>query len=204
MIHENKQASKRVRWFVVVSPLALALAALSAQAAERVDLQKRDVAQLNRQYKSAVATTGAPTKANLRHAELLSLDPESALLVLTSAQDADGTHHYRYQQTFRGIPIFGEQVIVSEDGNGNVRNLFGRRVDGLAREVSATAPKVSKAQALAVAKRATLGTTLTSKVVKNESTQQMIYVDDNNVAHMSYVVNYFADAPKGGAPTRPF
>ena len=54
-----------------------------------------------------------------------------AHVVLTRAQDADGTQHVRYQQTFRGIPIWGEQVIVSEDKSGNLKNLFGRSVAGL-------------------------------------------------------------------------
>ncbi|WP_254842829.1 M4 family metallopeptidase, partial [Xanthomonas graminis] len=30
------------------------------------------------------------------------------------------------------------------------------------------------------------------------------YLDDDDRAHMAYVVSFFADAPQGGAPTRPF
>ena len=58
-------------------------------------------------------------------------DFRSVLQVLTQAEDKDGTKHFRYQQTFRGVPIWGEQVIVSEDKSGNVKNLFGRMVGGL-------------------------------------------------------------------------
>ena len=32
----------------------------------------------------------------------------------------------------------------------------------------------------------------------------MIYIDDANHAHMTYVVSFFADSIKGGSPTRPF
>src|SRR3546814_20125122 len=31
----------------------------------------------------------------------------------------------------------------------------------------------------------------------------MIYVDDNDRAHLAYVVTFFADSANGGSPTRP-
>jgi vibriolysin len=58
-------------------------------------------------------------------------------------------------------------------------------------------------RALNFAKRAALGNRINAMRTENESVRQMIYVDDNNKAHMSYVVSYFADRPGGGAPTRP-
>jgi Zn-dependent metalloprotease len=122
-------SSSRVRYLAVLSPLAFAFAAMSAQAAHRVDLQKQDVAQVYRQYKAATQRLGVPAQSADRHAELLSLDADSGLKLLNSAVDRDGSRHYRYQQTFRGIPVFGEQVIVSERKDGAVRNLFGRKLE---------------------------------------------------------------------------
>ncbi|MGO1069064.1 M4 family metallopeptidase [Lysobacter sp. CA199] len=184
--------------------LSLALASGAAGAAQRVDLHSQDVAKLNQQYQAAVAKSGAAAKANLRHAELISLDADSALTQVKSSQDANGTRNYRYQQTFRGVPVFGEHVVVSEDAKGNVRTLFGRSVAGLAAELPATAPKLSAAQALGLAKSAVLGKRASALQVSNENSQKMIYIDDNGRAHMAYVVNYFADAAKGSEPTRPF
>nr|WP_255595725.1 M4 family metallopeptidase [Lysobacter sp. BMK333-48F3] len=126
------------------------------------------------------------------------------MVQLKSSQDGNGARNYRYQQTFRGVPVFGEHVVVSEDAQGNVRTLFGRSVEGLAAELPATAPKLSSAQALSVAKSAVLGKRASALQTRNESSRQMIYIDDNGRAHMAYVVNYFADAAKGGEPTRPF
>ena len=88
--------------------------------------------------------------------------------MLTHNKDADGTNHYRYQQTFRGIPVFGEQVIVSEDKAGNVRNLFGRSIGGLAGELPSTSAKLARAQAMSIAKAATLG----NRIARNESAPQ--------------------------------
>lgn len=184
--------------------LSLALVSGAAGAAQRVDLHGQDVAKLNQQYQSAVAKSGAAAKANVRHAELISLDADSGLSQIKSSQDANGTRNYRYQQTFRGVPVFGEHVVVSEDAKGNVKTLFGRSVAGLAAELPATAPKLSSAQALDLAKGAALGKRAGALQVRNESSKQMIYIDDAGRAHMAYVVNYFADSAKGGEPTRPF
>ncbi|MEI2455473.1 M4 family metallopeptidase [Lysobacter firmicutimachus] len=184
--------------------LSLALVSGAAGAAQRVDLHSKDVAQLNKQYRAAVAKSGVAAKASVRHAELISLDADSSLVQLKSSQDGNGVRNYRYQQTFRGVPVFGEHVVVSEDAQGNVRTLFGRSVEGLAAELPAAAPKLSSAQALSLAKSAALGKRASALQTRNESSRQMIYIDDNGRAHMAYVVNYFADAAQGGEPTRPF
>src|SRR3546814_16336277 len=81
--------------------------------------------------------------------------------------------------------------------------MFGRQVQGRAAEVPAVAPRVTDAQALATAKRATLGNRLLAMRVEREERRQMIYVDDNDRAHLAYVVTFFADSANGGSPTRP-
>ena len=149
--------SSRVRSFAVLSPLAFALAAMSAQAATHVDLHQQDATQLYKQYKAASARLGVASRAPDRHAELLGLDARAGLQLLNSATDKDGTRHFRYQQTYRGIPVFGEQVIVSENRDGSLRNLFGRKVEGIAADLGASRVQVRKGQAIALAKHAAFG-----------------------------------------------
>jgi len=194
---------------LALSPIALVLAMGSAQAATRVDLHEQNVGQLNAQYQLATRGVGVPAQAQARHAEMLGLDADSALQVLTTARDADGATHNRYQQSFRGVPIWGEHVIVSEDASGNVRNLFGRKVGGLASDLAPGAALIAKTNALAIAKNLMLGnaaaaTKAGAMQVEREDARQMIFIDDDGNAHMSYVVSFFADTAKGGAPTRPF
>jgi pseudolysin/vibriolysin len=64
---------------------------MSASAATRNDLHSQNVSLLNSQYKAA-ARTGMPVRAEDRHAELLGLDTESRLTVLTRNQDAGRQH----------------------------------------------------------------------------------------------------------------
>jgi vibriolysin len=187
----------------LVMATALAFASPTVMSANLVDLQKKDVVALNAQYQAVTKKMGAAAKANDRHAEMLSMNSDSALQTLTADADKDGKRHYRYQQTFRGVPIFGEQVIVSENKDGSVRKMFGRLTDGLENELVMTRAAIPKARALNLAKRAALGNRMVAMRTEREDVRQMIYIDDNNKAHMSYVVSYFADRPGGGAPTRP-
>ena len=198
----NQSSRTNLRLQLAVAA-ALAVAASGAQAATRSDLHRTDLAQVNHQYRLASAASGLATQAHERHAELLGLDVESRLQVLNHRQDREGTHYYRYQQTFRGVPIFGEQVIVSE-GRGIVRNLFGRRVSGLASELPRNAPVMARTRALDLGKNIALGNRLASMKVDREDARQMIFIGDDNRAHMAYLVSFFADKLGGGAPTRPF
>ncbi|MBS0462419.1 MAG: PepSY domain-containing protein, partial [Proteobacteria bacterium] len=177
---------------------------MSAQAANRVELHSQNIAGLNKAYQPAIAKLGAGVTPATRHAAALGLDSASRLEVLTFNQDKDGTKHYRYQQTFRGIPIWGEQVIVAEGKNGAIRSLFGRSISGLGSDLPLGEKLIGSANALAAAKQAALGGRLAGMVTQKDSARQMIYVARDGHASMAYVVNFFADTAKGGHPTRPF
>ncbi|WP_417498524.1 M4 family metallopeptidase [Lysobacter yangpyeongensis] len=171
-------------------------------AASRVDLHKQDAHRMEAQYNAVAARAGIAAKVADRHAEMLGFDAASGLKLL-STDTSNGTVR-RYQQTHLGIPVFGESVVVAEDRNGHVRAMFGRRVDGLARELPSVVAKLDKGKALSIGKQAGLGNSLTTKRTENEKSDLMVWVDDNDRAHLVYVVSYFADNAKGGAPTRPF
>jgi Zn-dependent metalloprotease len=194
--------SMRLRPLAAATLLFL-VASGSAEAARRSELHGLDLATLNQQYQLATQLSGASASAPERHAELLGLDAESRLLVLNHRVDADGTHYYRYQQTFRGLPIFGEQVVVSE-GRGLVRNLFGRKVSDLAAELPRNGADIGGVRALQLAKNAALGSRQAGLQFQREQAVKSVYVDDDGRAHVAYVVNFFADRASGGAPTRPF
>ena len=180
----------------------LALLATTAQAADRTDLHQRDVQQLRAQYQTSVASRGTPDMINRRHALFLALGADSTLLMRRSQQDPN-VHNYRYDQAWRGIPIFGQGLAVSEDAKGNVRALFGNQVSGLERDIASTTPKLNHAAALMAAKQATIGRSAISRTTRNESTDLVVYMDDGGRGHLAYAVSFFADSAAGGHPTRP-
>jgi vibriolysin len=202
------KSSRKVPELLALSPLVLAIFAGSAQAATRVDLHSQRVEQLNAAYQAATRAIGPSTVSNERHAELLGLDRESSLQTLGSVQDADGTRHYRYQQTFRGVPVWGEHVVVTEGRDGAATSLFGRMVADMASDLAVGANKIESKQALQIAKTAALSISTGGRVstmrTEREEARQMIYVGEDDHARMSYVVSFFADTERGGSPTRPF
>ncbi|WP_244237306.1 M4 family metallopeptidase [Corallococcus llansteffanensis] len=185
----------------LAAALPLILAAGSVSAASRVDLHQQDLGAI-RQQRAAIAISGGADREPARHTQALGLDADSRLALIESVSD-HGVRNHRYQQTFRGLPIFGEHVIVNEEANGELRALFGRKVTGLEREISEGAPRLSSAQALDIAKGASLGSRVRAMLVTDESSRLMIFIDDDGRAHKAYVVSYFADIFGGGSPTRP-
>ncbi|MFC3715043.1 M4 family metallopeptidase [Luteimonas soli] len=199
MIHSKKRSLQ----LVAMTPLALACMAMSAHAANRVNLHQQDVSSINSRYANASVAIGVSKQASVRHAEMLGLGPDSTLSVLRTNTTRDGARNTRYQQQFRGVPVYGEHVVVSEDANGQVRALFGRKIEGLSAELPAVAPRVSSTQALASAKRAALGSRLLGMRVQGEKSRQVIFVGDDGRAHMAWEVSFFADSARGGSPTSP-
>ncbi|GAA4790648.1 M4 family metallopeptidase [Lysobacter hankyongensis] len=185
----------------VATAIAIVFAAGSAAAAVRTDLQPQDITRIAQQNAS-IAKAGNVEMVHARHARALGLDADSRLFLLDRKTDL-GVRNHRYQQTFRGLPIFGEHVIVNEDESGNLRTLFGRKVDGLASEIPAGRPRLNANRALAVGKSAGLGTRQGFMRTSDEKAELMIHIDDAGRARKAYVVSYFADTARGGSPTRP-
>ena len=180
---------------------AMALFATGASAANRSDLHREDMGQIKR-ANAAIAASGATDTAHARHERALGLDADSRLFLI-DRKTSNGVKNTRYQQTFRGIPVFGEHVVVSEDTAGNVRTLFGQKVTNLASQIPAGGVRLNAASALQIAKGAGLGNRIGFMRTSNEKSQLMIYVDDAGRASKAYVVSYFADTPNMGSPSRP-
>jgi vibriolysin len=191
----------RSAYRILGASLLLATAG-SASAAQFIDLHQTNVAQVA-QKNAALARANVGGMVHARHAQALGFDRQSRLLML-DRDSSLGVRSYRYQQTFQGLPVFGEHVVVSEDANGNVRALFGRSVAGLASEISAAAPRVNKARAFSIARSAGLGLRQGFMQISDAKTELMIHIDDFGTARKAYVVSYFADTAEGGSPTRPF
>jgi len=184
--------------------VTLACLAPAAMAAGRQDMHAANLSQLQAHYNGLVAAKGVSAMAHSRHEQLIGADADTRLVLMYRNTD-HGVRNTRYQQTFRGIPVYGESIVVSEDAaSGKLRTLFGRQVTGLASEMSTAPSRVFKGQALAIAKQAALGNQLGAMVTRNEKSDLMIYVDDAGHAHKAYVVNFFADNSLGNKPTRPY
>ena len=187
---------------VLGSAILLALATTGAQAANRADLHQSNISQLRQQYQSLTAGSTAGSMAHRRHEQFMRLDASNTLLMQASRADR-GVRNYRYNQAWKGIPVYGQGIVVSEDGAGNVRGMFGTKVSGLEQDIASTTPKLNRAAALVAGKRAALGNGLAGMQTRNEKSDLVIFIDDAGKGHLAYAVTFYADSMVGGNPTRP-
>jgi len=141
--------------------------------------------------------------------DILILNSQENLRLLRKRTDRKKVTHLRYNQLFKGIPIWGYHIIVAEDQSGNIVSLHGTKVSDIAAGI-----KIGKLlhsdfdaqQALLEMKQMHIEN---SHLVdqfwefKNESSQKMIYLDDSGEARVCYVVSFFVDVQQGGYPSRP-
>lgn len=134
----------------------------------------------------------------------LGLSGDEQLDVLRAYPVAQGGTVTRYRQTYRGVPVWGEQIVIGRDASGRVRSLHGRVVRDLATGLQQLRPSLNSDDALqAMKSRVRAGFSNTDEVVfKNERSELVIYLDDG-APRLSQAVSFFADAVGGGSPTRP-
>lgn len=176
---------------IVLITLLLGTTSLSTLAAERQDL-RQDMALLNRLQQHAPAQLPAA----------LGLAAGESLQLLRARTDPNGVTHSRYQQTFHGIPVWGEQVIVSRQRGSKIRQLHGRVVKGLPDELFNLSPSLSAAEALAAMQQRASATARQTLQFENSSSALVIYLDGKR-PQLSYAVSFLADSAGGGHPTRP-
>jgi Zn-dependent metalloprotease len=143
------------------------------------------------------------SSANYR--AIFGLSQREDLKEIRANTDKNGVTHTRYQQTLDGVPVWGEQIIISRDRSGGVVSLRGNLVTDLANELPQLQASVTAADALNAMKDKVKNNYSQARGLffKNEISELVIYLD-NNIPKLSYSVNFFADTEAGGQPTRPY
>jgi len=176
----------------------ICLFATSFAVAEKIDL--REAGQVLGQMRQARSSQAVSHEVALRSA--LALSSDFSLQLVRSIKD-NGVTHSRYRMMHQGVPVWGEQVVISEDASRRIVWMHGRAVTGIERDVKSVEPAFSAQDALAMAKStATNGRTAATNF-ENEVSELVIFVDEKDNATLSYHVSFFADVEGGGQPTRP-
>ncbi|ACY18783.1 peptidase M4 thermolysin [Haliangium ochraceum DSM 14365] len=126
---------------------------------------------------------------------------EVGFQTLRELTEPSGMVHTRTQQTYRGIPVWGEQLITSRDASGQLVRMHGNLIQGMGK--IDTVPTLTAMDALAQMKsQHELSIASSARVYENESSELVIYAD-KDAARLAYDVSFFSDSRKGGEPTRP-
>jgi len=126
----------------------------------------------------------------------LGLTRDEAFLLLRQGRDFNGVTHYRYQQAYKGFPVWGMQTVVSVGPDNRVVRLHGTMVLDIADDIKSI-PPVSSLDPAAALKRMEEQHKGKDKGAKwhfrNEQYGTYIYIDEKQKAHHCYVVSFFAD-----------
>lgn len=186
----------KCRFFKYVVFFFLLLTGFNSYSAEKIDLVfNKDI--LNHAKNQSLNSSNY-------HA-VFGLSQKESLKEIRSVTDKNGVVHTRYSQTIWGVPVWGEQIIISRDQSGNVTALHGRLVKGLGKELANLTPAFSSDTALNLmkekVKKAASG--VGDLFFKNENSDLVVYLDGED-PKLAYSVNFFADTKTGGSPTRPY
>jgi hypothetical protein len=141
------------------SCLLVTIAALLAGAFGAMAAELRDVGTIPVPTLALPQADAGPSSAPAVGAALargLGLDPDSSLHLARTLPLPRGGWSFRYDQLFRGVPVWGRQVIAHQTADGRLAALSGTAVVDIG-ETSAPNPRLGAAEALAIGTGAVAG-----------------------------------------------
>ncbi|MCX6582613.1 MAG: PKD domain-containing protein [Candidatus Aminicenantes bacterium] len=166
--------------------------ATSAWAAKKVDLLSANSAgyimKMNNQGDHGRSTMGA----------IFGLTQGEKFTLLRQVTDFNSVTHARYLQTYKGIPIWGIQTVVSRDHTDEVVRINGAVVLDTPKDIlniPGTLDPKGALQRMQKQHKAKDANAVWS--FRNEEYGTYIYIDKKNKAILTYVVSFFADNEVG-------
>ncbi|WP_172560839.1 M4 family metallopeptidase [Vibrio parahaemolyticus] len=185
----SKYQRKLAVGFVLVSPF-LVSPSISAAQLERLEPNHGRVVSLEKQNLAATQNV----------AKALGLKPGNNVQKLKANQDKNGDVHVRYQQTYKGIPIWGKQIVLHRDKQGKIKRFGGTLVHDIGQDISNTTPQLSLERIRSKVQKPYLDV---GYHIEDQQQGLRIYIDDKDVAHLAYEIQFFADSEQAVNPTRP-
>lgn len=137
----------------------------------------------------------------------LGLTQDEGLAVISEHTDRNGNKITRLAQTYKGLPVWGEQVIVKADESGIIKRIRGRVLRRIAKDIEGveTLAGLNESAVLSMMKNQFKAEKGASKAwtFENASCQKVIFKDDAGYAVEAFAVTFFADVEGGGEPSRP-
>ncbi|MCG7499454.1 M4 family metallopeptidase [Vibrio sp. Of7-15] len=111
--------------------------------------------------------------------------------------DAQGDAKVRVQQTYQGIPVYGESFVANQNERGMLSNFSGEFISEIQQDIASTKPNISQNEALQ-----TLANTWQHELIQVSHPERklVIWLDDSDVAHLAWQLSYVV---YGDEPSRP-
>ncbi len=130
----------------------------------------------------------------------LGLTQDEEFKLLRKIKDFNGVTHYRYQQSFMGIPVWGMHTNVGIDSFNEVVRLHGTMVLETLNDIKDVPPHSLLDPLAALNQMKELHKAKDNGAqwnFRNEKYGTYIYIDKKGKAHLCYVVSFFADTESG-------
>jgi len=184
--------------FILSAVAVSLLSSVNTIAAERVKLRD-NIQQL------ATAALADPGILMSAPAQLLGLSWNDGLNELKTYRNNKGDSITRYQQTYFGLPVIGEQAIIARTNKGLFKRAHGAILNNIADDIIDISPSITKVNALLQAKRLSIPASPLaankSVAIENETSRLAVWQGDDGVAKLVYEVSFFQHADK---PSRPY
>lgn len=178
---------------LAVASLSLLAASGLSFAAERQELSLS---------KSVTQQQSGYVQSN-QFAGLLRLEAANGLQEIDKRVRKDGSVHYRFQQTYQGVPVLGDHIIITTSKAGAPLFMSGSVVNGIAADVVGVQDALlTQGDVMNVAKKDYLRRTQQTKLQVRDS-KATLYVDLNDQEQAVYVyeVSFFTFVK--GKPAKP-
>jgi len=109
---------------------------------------------------------------------------------------ANGHSTTKKTMFYKGVPVYGQNVVLKQDHAGKNIELQGNLLTNIEFDLDSVSPSITKGKALGKLKQ-----TLGHQNAKNINTKLFIYQGDDGKAVLAYRVEYLLDSD--GAPSRP-
>jgi Zn-dependent metalloprotease len=130
------------------------------------------------------------------------LSPDEGFQLIRKGTDFNGVTHYRYRQSYKGIPVWAAQTVVSRGRGNQVLRLHGNIVQGSPNDIAGIPTSLNPLGALNQMKEKHKEKNLAAKWnFSNEKYGTYIYFD-NGKSRLCHVVSFFADT-ECGDPSQP-
>ncbi len=116
-------------------------------------------------------------------------DPSEEMVIKKEWADNMGSKHFRYQQTHKGVPLWGRETVLHLNTDDSVYLFQGRYEPGTDEQIQ-TEPGITAEEALEAAK-AHMG--ITGDLLEPPETELVIYTADDGKKTLAYKTDIFAD-----------
>ncbi|MBB3225510.1 pseudolysin/vibriolysin [Luteibacter sp. Sphag1AF] len=130
----------------------------------------------------------------------LGLSADNAFVAKAALPTVRGTQTVRMQQTFKGVPVFGRDIAVEQDAQGNALVASGVVAQDLGVDLASVTPKITGAAALAVLQRQSRSLVAGSAPISNSKADLYVYPVEGGAARLVYLTSYVSG---GDQPSRP-